>query len=48
VGPPNLYLGAKITQVDLPNGVRAWSWSPSKYTRETICNLEIELDRRGY
>lgn len=47
VGPPDLYLGAKITKVGLPNGVNAWAWSPSKYIQEAISNLEKELNRRG-
>ena len=48
VGPPSLYLGAKISQVILPNGVRAYAWSPSKYIQEAIRNLEVHLNVRGY
>ena len=48
VGPPKLYLGTKISQVGLPNGVKAWAWSSSKYIQEAINSLEIHLERRGY
>ena len=48
VGPPNLYLGAKISKIVLPNGVEAWAWSSSKYIQEAISNLEAQLDLRGH
>ena len=48
VGPPKLYLGAKISQVELPNGVKAWAWSSSKYIQEAINNLEIHLNKKGF
>ena len=47
VGPPDLYLGAKLLKVGLPNGVDAWAWSSSKCTQEAISTLESELDHRG-
>ena len=47
VGPPSLYLGAKISKVDLPNGVSAWAWSASKYVQEAVRNLETILEKRG-
>ena len=47
VGPPNLYLGGKLTEIVLPNGVKAWSISGSKYIQEAIANLEKELSKRG-
>ena len=31
IGDPDLYLGSKLRKVTLPNGVQAWSTSPSKY-----------------
>ena len=30
-GDPTTYLGVKLRKVTLPNGVEAWSASPSKY-----------------
>ena len=47
VGEPQLYLGAKISKVMLPNGVEAYAWSPSKYVNEAIKNLEKQLDLIG-
>ncbi len=31
VGDPDIYLGAKLKETQLPNGVMAWGLSPSKY-----------------
>ncbi len=31
VGDPDIYLGAKLKQTRLPNGVMVWGLSPSKY-----------------
>ena len=31
VGPPKLYLGRKLSKIDLPNSVKAWNISASKY-----------------
>ena len=36
IGDPDLYLGAKLRKVALPNGVQAWSTSPSKYIQEAV------------
>ena len=47
VGEPKLYLGARISKVQLPNGVVAWAWSPSKYIQESIRNLEVHLGKKG-
>ena len=46
VGLPNIYLGGKLMEVILPNGVKAWSISGSKYVQEAIANLEKELCKR--
>ncbi len=31
VGDPHIYLGAKLKETQLPNGIYAWGMSPSKY-----------------
>ncbi len=41
IGLPDIYLGAKLSKVDLPNQVDAWAMSPSKYVQETPLNLGI-------
>jgi hypothetical protein len=43
IGPPNIYLGAKLSKVKLPNGVEAWAMSPSKYVQEALANAKDYL-----
>ena len=40
VGDPDIYLGAKLRQMKLPNGVWAWALSPSKYVHQAIRNCK--------
>ena len=47
IAPPALYLGAKISKVQLPNGVTAWAQSTSQYVQEAIKNVEEHLARKG-
>ena len=47
VGAPKLYLGAKVTQVQLPNGVVAWALSSSQYAQDAVRNVETHLKRKG-
>ena len=48
-GDPYMYLGAKLWQMALRNGVFAWVMSPSKYVREAanICAKHIKDNFRG-
>ena len=43
VGDPDIYLGAKVKQMELPNGVKAWALSSSKYIQEAVQNCEKYL-----
>ena len=43
IGDPDIYLGAKLRKNTLPNGVEAWSTSPSKYVQEAVKNVELHL-----
>ena len=36
IGLPKLYLGGKLSTIDLPNGVTAWAISASKYIQKCI------------
>ena len=47
VGPPKLYLGGKLSRVDLPNGVKAWAVSASKYIQSALRNIETTLKQNG-
>lgn len=43
VGDPDIYLGAKLKQTRLPNGVWAWGLSPSKYVAQAVKNCQTHL-----
>ena len=43
IGPPLQYLGNKVSQVTLRNGVTCWSFSLSKYIQNTVNNVENYL-----
>jgi Reverse transcriptase (RNA-dependent DNA polymerase) len=45
VGDPDIYLGAKLREVQLPNGVNAWSLSASKYVQEAVRNVKDYFKR---
>ena len=47
IGPPTIYLGGKLSQVELPNGVVAWAISSSQYVQEAVRNVEEHLKREG-
>ena len=54
VGPPKLYLGAKVSKIQLPNGVEYYAASTSQYVQEAVNNVErhltdkvMRLNRRG-
>ena len=44
---PKIYLGGKLSQVQLPNGVIAWAISSSQYVQEAVGNIEDHLKRQG-
>ena len=47
IGVPKLYLGAEVSQVQLPNGVTAWALSASQYAQDTVRNVETYLKGKG-
>ena len=44
IGPPSIYLGAKVHQVELDNGAKAWAFSPSQYVQAAVKNVKSFLD----
>ena len=44
IGVPEIYLGGRITQVVLENGVKAWGFSSSQYVQSAVKNVEEHLD----
>ena len=47
IGPPKIYLGGKVSKVDLPSGIWAYSFSSSQYVKEAIKNVEQYLDKKN-
>lgn len=47
MGPPKIYLGGKVSKVQLPNGVTAWAISSSQYIQEAVSNVEKHLKNKG-
>ena len=47
IGNPDIYLGAKLRQVRLDNGVECWALSPTKYVQEAV-NTTLEYIDKTY
>eukprot|EP00934_Nitzschia_sp_Nitz4_P008127 Nitzschia sp. Nitz4//scaffold260_size33533//228//6137//NITZ4_007876-RA/size33533-snap-gene-0.41-mRNA-1//-1//CDS//3329544674//8117//frame0 len=47
IGQPKFYLGAKVVEATLENGVKAWGMSSSKYIQEAVRKVEEKLEREG-
>ena len=45
VGPPDLYLGGKVSKMKLPNGVDAWAFSSCQYVQAAVKNVEQYLEK---
>ena len=43
---PDIYLGAKVKTMEMPNGVRAWAMSPSEYIQEVVQHCEKYLQNK--
>jgi hypothetical protein len=43
VGAPDIYLGAKLKETQLPIGIYAWGMSPSKYVNQAVKNCQTHL-----
>ena len=48
VGPPDIYLGAKLRKVALADGTHHWGQSSSHYIQEAIKNVENWTQKNGY
>ena len=46
VGDPDIYLGAKLKETRLPNGVMVWGLSPSKYVVQAVKNCQLHLTEK--
>ena len=47
IGKPTQYLGGKLREVTLENGVSAWSFSSSQYVQAAVKNVEQYLSKKG-
>jgi hypothetical protein len=47
IGPPKIYLGGKVSEMELPNGSKARVFSVSQYAQEAVKNLERELELKN-
>ena len=47
IGKPAQYLGNKVSEVELENGRKAWSFSSSQYTQNAVKNVESYLKKKG-
>ncbi len=46
VGDPDIYLGAKLKETQLPNGIWAWGLSPSNYVNQAVKNCQTHLTEK--
>ena len=46
MGDPDIYLGAKLRETQLPNGIWAWGLSPSKYVNQAVQNCQAHLTQK--
>ena len=42
IGPPNIYLGGKVSKIKLQNGVDAWAFSSSQYVQAAVKNVDSD------
>ena len=48
LGPPKIYLGGKVSKIQLPNGIWAYTFSPTQYVKEAVANVERYLKQMHY
>ena len=46
IGHPDIYLGGRMRQVELENGVKAWAYSSSQYVQAAVKNVESYLAKK--
>jgi hypothetical protein len=46
VSNPDIYLGAKLKETRLPNGVMVWGLSPSKHVVQAVKNCQLHLTEK--
>ncbi len=46
MGNPDIFIGAKLKETQLPNGIYAWGMSPSKYVNQAVKNCQTYLSEK--
>ena len=46
IGKPDIYLGAKLSKMAIPNGVWFWSMIPFNYVQESVRNFKTHLKEK--
>ena len=46
IGPPTIYLGGQVRQVEVENGVKAWAVGSSQYVNAAVKNVETYLNEQ--
>ena len=46
IGPPTIYLGGQVWQVEVENGVKAWAVGSSQYVNAAVKNVETYLNEQ--
>ena len=47
IGPPSQYLGGKLREVTLANGVKAWAFGSHQYVQSAVKNVHDHLVKKG-
>ena len=47
IGPPSLYLGGTMRQVELENGQTVWAFGSAQYVKAAVQNVEEYLAKKG-
>ena len=45
IGPPKIYLGGSVRNVELDNGMKCWSFSLFQYVQAAVKNVEDYLEK---
>ena len=47
IGPPDIYLGNKVSKIELSTGQQCWSFSSSQYVKAAVNNVQQYLTQQG-
>ena len=47
IGPPKLYLGGQMRQVEMSNGAKAWAFGSAQYVKAAVENVKSYLSKKG-